>query len=633
MAEIIVTDRRGQEIRFAEPARRPKGGEAGFTGLDVWDGLITDDYNANLRGSDWIETCEKMRRGDGQVQAVELALTLPIRSATWSVEPPDGEDAGSSAKEAAEGYWANLQNTTSHTWDDHIREACVGMLQGYQVFEKVWNADGSYRKFPVRGADTIEKWVFDPQGGLAGFKQQGTDTSGKFREITIPIEKLLVFTYRKERGNPEGFGLLRPAYKHWKILDSLYRIANIGFEHVFLGMPYAMMAPGASADDRRKTLKILKNWRAAENGAAAFPKDTVEELSTLEMKGDISRIDTYMKHHLTLIARSALAQFISFGDTRFGGQQVTESMTKFFLLNLNASAQWFAQVHNRYAIPQWVEYNAPGLPREEWPELKHEDLGLLLHRDDVAEMLKSLIEAQVLTAGEDIEGWVREIYNLPEKEEQGSEEQGKGKSADSAEEEDAGDKAAAREGRQSAIVLADKPSPSEVIVPPEYGLQDEFQERARAVVGKLHEKFLKRLEPLLAKLAKATKSNAGTIIREIGAVEVPHSGEYAGLLRDFMTEVWTQATQRYAERGNVPVPPTPNWLAGWKEAKAASLEGKHGEDLRFAVVADILNRVNVEAPLKELLMNAEQVMREVSTKALTEHLEEAAGQMIGKVAG
>ena len=638
-------NRHGNPVTLAEPKKvGPKGSEKGFSGLDAgWEGLIEEDYNPNLRGSDWIDTCDKMRRGDGQVQAVELALTLPLRSATWAVEPKEpkeGKKAGATATEAAEAYWENLGNTTAHTWDDHIREAMIAMLQGYQVFEKVWNQDGSYRKFAIRAADTIDKWTFDKNGGLAGIKQKGTDTSGDYQEVPVEIEKLLVFSYRKEKGNPEGFGLLRPAYKHWKILDSLYRIANIGFEHVFLGMPFAMMALGASAEDRNKTLKILKNWRAAENGAAAFPKDTVEELGTLEMKGDMARMDPYMKHHLTLIARSMLAQFISFGDTRFGGQQVTESMTKFFLLNLNASADWFAQVHNRYAIPQWLSYNAPGLPREEWPELRHEDLGLLLQRDDVAEMLRQLVGAGVLTAGEDIEGWVRDIYKLPAKEDPEGQAQRReeAKAQRKGEEEEGQEPAAAGEGQPSVgsrqqlgVRLAEKPEPTEVIVPPEYGLQDSFQERARVVIGKLHEKFLKRLEPLLAKLAKATKANAGTIIREIGAVEVPHSGEYAGLLRDFMTEVWTQATKRYAERGNVPVPATPNWLAGWKEAKSASLEGKHGEDLRFAVVADILNRVNVEAPLPELLMNAEQVMREVSTKALTEHLEEAAAQMIGKV--
>lgn len=48
--------------------------------------------------------------------------------------------------------------------------------------------------------------------------------------VSIPREKLVIFSFRKEGDNYEGRSVLRSCYKSWYLKDSLYKFEAVKFE-------------------------------------------------------------------------------------------------------------------------------------------------------------------------------------------------------------------------------------------------------------------------------------------------------------------------------------------------------------------------------------------------------------------
>ena len=114
----------------------PSGVELGGSGTEMWDGIITEEYNTDLRGIEGFKNYDKMRRNDATVKSAILAVTLPIRRAKWYVQP--ASDSPEDIERADFIQW-NLFDGLSSTYDDFIRQACLHLVFGNIVFEKVFN--------------------------------------------------------------------------------------------------------------------------------------------------------------------------------------------------------------------------------------------------------------------------------------------------------------------------------------------------------------------------------------------------------------------------------------------------------------------------------------------------------------
>jgi len=146
-----------------------------------------------------------MRKSDGVVKAALLACELPIRAAKWFVQPAsdDAKDA-----EVADFVSENLFGRMTITWDDFLRQALLMLPFGFMVFEKVFGPVDfqgremvGWRKFAPRLPGSVLKW--ETESGNDGITQ--ILPSGK--NVSIPIEKLLIFTNQKEGDNWLGMAL------------------------------------------------------------------------------------------------------------------------------------------------------------------------------------------------------------------------------------------------------------------------------------------------------------------------------------------------------------------------------------------------------------------------------------------
>lgn len=382
------------------------GQEIGATGTIFVGGVISgEEYNSDLSGIKGLQTLDQMRTGDATVRASLMSIKLPIRAANWFVEPASDD---SKDVEVAEFIEQNLFNEMTITWADFLRQSLLHLDYGRMVFEIVYkqleNGKIGWHKFAPRLPATIYKWQ----------TKEGTDGITQFlptgKDISIPIEKLIIFVNDKEGDNWEGISVLRPAYKHWYIKDKLYTIDAMAFERQGLGIPFVKPPTGASKKDEDQAEELLKNLRANEEGHLKIPQGW--EFGFMDMgAGSLRNIQPTIMHHDRQIVKNVLAQFLELGASGASGSfALSQDQSRLFLLSLQATARHIAEAINKYAIPRLVDLN---FEVKEYPELSFSRIGQI-DFDKLSTALQRLSQAGVLTSDDELEAHIRELMDLPE---------------------------------------------------------------------------------------------------------------------------------------------------------------------------------------------------------------------------
>jgi Protein of unknown function (DUF935). len=268
------------------------------------------------------------------------------------------------------------------------------------------------RKLAPRLQRTINAWDLGEDGGLRGVEQWAFRKDGSYKPVPIPVEKLLVFVNDKEGASWTGKSVLRPAYKHWFIKDQLYRIDAIAAERHGVGIP-VMAMPEDKSDNAnlQRAEDILIGVRAHERGYVVEPfgyKFRVEGMG----QGRAMDLLPIIQHHDRMIAVSVLAPQLALGENPQGSFAMSKEQSGFFMLAERAVAAQIADVHNRYLIPKWVNFNYSGVTR--YPTLS---FGAIETRevDNLINALVPAVNAGLVTADDRLEGWIRETAGLPER--------------------------------------------------------------------------------------------------------------------------------------------------------------------------------------------------------------------------
>jgi hypothetical protein len=400
----------------AEKKKNKVGLEVGDTGTKIFDGIISEEYNSKLADIRGIAIYDEMRKSDGTVKAAVQAVTLPIRAAEWFVNPATEEQAD---QDIADFVTQCLWEYQDCTFDDFLRQALLSLPFGVMVFEKVFSTrevEGGTRivweKLAPRLPKSIQKWAIADKS--FGIRQQKSDGS----VAEIPGEKLIVFVHEKEGENWWGVSILRAAYKHWFIKNTIYKIDAIAFERQGLGVPYAKLPEGATESDRRKAEEILKNLRANSQAYIIEPHDY--EIGFKDMQADKTRDpQNSIAHHNREITKSVLAQFLELGQSSSSGsggsRALSEDHSELFLQSIETIARSFASVMNKH-IKELVDLNFDGV--KEYPKLDFEGI-TAVDVKALADAYQVLITAGALTAQDADEGLFREQLGLPELDESG----------------------------------------------------------------------------------------------------------------------------------------------------------------------------------------------------------------------
>jgi hypothetical protein len=428
-------------LEQAKPRAKPDLPELGAPGNHFFRGfLVTDEYVPELTGQKGLETFERMRRSDGMITGSLRSMKQPILRAKYGIQPASQDE--SDATIANFVRW-NLFEGMTTSFIDHIRESLTHLDFGYAICEKVWevredlrvmaevsamgeDADTRalarrevlfdkpmfvLRKLAPRLQRTIQKWNLADDGGLQSIEQAVYKGSG-FKQVEIPVDKLLVFVNEKEGANWTGKSVLRPAYKHWFIKDQLYRIDAIAAERHGVGIPVMELPEGKSdTENMDRAEDILMGVRAHERGYVVVPFGYVFKVTGMG-EGRAMNLLPIIQHHDRMIAVSVLAPQLALGENSQGSFAMHQGQDSFFMLTMRAIADHILDVHNRYLIPQLVNFNFSGVTR--YPKLT---IGAIETRD-IEKLLNALtpaVNAGIITADDRLEDALRDLAELPER--------------------------------------------------------------------------------------------------------------------------------------------------------------------------------------------------------------------------
>jgi phage gp29-like protein len=381
-----------------------------------------EDYNDDWVGQQGVLLADKMRRSDGSVRSILQAIKLPLRRATWRVSPADENGGDEQDKKIASFCHIHLLQSDDQkdTWDVILRHILLMLDFGFSVLEKVWTVDheGNYvlQRLAPRLPQTIKDFNVGPNGELKYIVQEAYK-NGEMKEFKIPGKYAVVFSYDKEGDNYWGIPLLRFIYQHWFYKQELYRIDAIRFDRFGIGIPIGYIKENyvLKPREREEVIKLLKGLRSHERAFALLPEEIQVKIMTPESEhGGASGLMDSVDHHDVMIARAALALFLTAGSQKHGNYGTTVTWQDLFLYSLQSLALQIGQDLQRQVVRDLCNFNFDMKGRR-YPKVEAstlEDTNV----KELAASIYNLVLGQVIIPDDETEKHVRRLLGFPNKE-------------------------------------------------------------------------------------------------------------------------------------------------------------------------------------------------------------------------
>lgn len=394
----VIRDMVGRSNFTPQPPRRTNPfSEIGTSGLRQFSGWVMDEWLGELTGREAAWRYREFLDNDPVAGGFLFAVEMLARRVTWSVEGGDPR---------WREFIAQCMNDMSHPWVDLVSEALTMLPYGYAPMELVYKRrqggsprgqlasntpateepqdeassvydDGliGWRKIPLRAQETTLHWDFDGYSSLRGLIQ--LDWHGQ--QHNIPIEKMVLFRYRKIRNNPEGYSVLRRAWTSYFRLRGLQDIEAIGAARDLAGIPVAKPPPGVdlfapeNQELYNRVVELVTTVHRDEDEGLVFP--TSEWEFELMSAGGSRQFDTdkIIRRYEQRIAASVLADFMLLGQDGLGSYAMVDVKSELFGMAIDAVLDAICEPMNRYAIPRLLKLN--GIETSDPPQITHTTAG------------------------------------------------------------------------------------------------------------------------------------------------------------------------------------------------------------------------------------------------------------------
>lgn len=364
--------------------------EIGSSGLKRFGGIVDEEFIKELRGLKAIKVYREMRDNDDIVGAIMFAIENLAKQVEWRID--SGSD-DAEADERAEFIRQCMFEDMSHTWQDTLSEILTFLTYGWAWMEVVYKTRGGdvgdptrrskytdgkigWRKWALRGQESLFEWVFDEHGGIQALKQQPPPD---YLMRVVPIAKSLLFRTSTQKNNPEGRSMLRNAYRSWYFKKNLQVLEGIGAERDLAGYPVLQIEKECPvdiwnpSDPNAASMKaalerVVRSVRRDEQEGGVFP--WWAKLSLLSAPSrrqfDTGAIITRYDQRM---AMTLVADFILLGHEAVGSKALSVSKIDLFCAAIGGFLDAIAGVINRHAIPQLLRLN--GMPLDDQPMLVH----------------------------------------------------------------------------------------------------------------------------------------------------------------------------------------------------------------------------------------------------------------------
>lgn len=379
--------------------------ELGSTSPSPYTWWLRQEYNPELRDLQGLRKYDEMRRSDATVRGSLRLAKTPVLAARWFMEP--GGEA-TVDQNASDLIWWNLTKGMTTSWPHFLTECMLMLDFGYYLFEKVFTDTHPERpgkvvwqKLAPRHPMDILRWQWDANGGPKSVTM--FDPDAPLREVTIPIEKLVCFTFDKEGGNMAGIPILRSAYKHWYYKTNLEKIDAIQKERHGIGVPIIKLPVNFNNSDKLLAEQMGRNLRTNERAHIVLPP--MWEIMFAKLEGHPVDALKSVEYHDLQIQKNILAPFMNGGRT---GE--TDDERIMFLKSARFTAEIVADVINKYCIPQLIDYN---YARAQYPNIYARRIGEQADWRTLSFAMRNFVGSNMLTPDDKLEENIREEMDLP----------------------------------------------------------------------------------------------------------------------------------------------------------------------------------------------------------------------------
>lgn len=397
-------------------------------GWTVWDPF---EKTPELQWPASVAIYSRMETEDSRVTSLLEALSLPIRSAEFRIDPNGASDEVAEfvsrnldvpvlGEDAVRGQ--GLRSRGRFTLGEHFDEVVSPTLQyGHSVFEQVYrpralSPDGRFwiRKIAPRPQWTIAHWHVAKDGGLDSIEQLAPASSGKvvygLSPAELPVNRLVVYTRNKRPGQWWGKSILRSAYKHWLLKDKLLRIEAAVAERNGMGVPVGTASQSDNQDEVDHMAGLARGFRGGMSAGVGLAAGQALEL--LGVQGNLPDIRRAIDGHDRAIALSGLAHFLNL-DGKGGSYALASVLQDPFVQAVQSYATSLVRIVNGHIIEDLIDVNF-GVDTNA-PRLVFDPIGS--RQDLTAAAIKLLADAglfdDAVSVDEAVKRAIRQRFGLP----------------------------------------------------------------------------------------------------------------------------------------------------------------------------------------------------------------------------
>lgn len=248
----------------------------GYSGLQMFDGITTDELHKELQWPNSIKTYKKMTYNTAINSSLTLYSNL-ISKVNWRVVPP--QEATEEEKNQTKFINECLEDMDI-PFRQVISDCLTSNIYGFAVLEKVYrrrnrNSGSIYsdnkiglKKIALRNQESIEKFIFDEEGNDVIGVKQVLNNVNTFRytklntnSVVIPRSKFLHIVTGKSKQDPYGKSPLRDVYVAWRYLEVLSELEANSVHKDLTGVPVITLpASYMSADASPEQKAIYQNF-------------------------------------------------------------------------------------------------------------------------------------------------------------------------------------------------------------------------------------------------------------------------------------------------------------------------------------------------------------------------------------
>jgi hypothetical protein len=361
-----------------------------------------------------IQTFSRMRR-DPQISAVLKAYTLPMRSASYAINPRGCRDEIVELVADAWGLPIAGDNDgpgparrRGVMWDDHLRLALLMLPFGHSPFAIRYEVAGNPMRAQLaelaeRLPQTITDIETNDDGSLKGIYQNGYTANGKPR--LIPAKDLLWYAHEREGAAWQGRSMIAESYGPWLLKHEMWRVLGQSSRRFGMGIPEVQTGPNPTPADVTTAAEIASRFRSGDQTGAGVPNGWSFNLkgmsgSTPDTMGFINYLDAQ-------IATSVLAEVLNLDTSANGSRALGDTVIGLLQMSWGAVAREITGPATKLNI-QIVDYNFG--EDEPVPAILCTDI----NRPEVtSEAISALVTCGALTPDLGMENDLRNRYQLP----------------------------------------------------------------------------------------------------------------------------------------------------------------------------------------------------------------------------